>query len=111
MTQHHYYGSTGYGWQCGQSREEVLGKLARAAGTSILERARKHSGGLYAQVCRVELPQAAHYDISNYMPSVITKEDGVNEARKGERVPTSEFEQVLITNMKGRAIPYVTKSE
>ncbi|MNF11193.1 hypothetical protein D3C80_2123550 [compost metagenome] len=56
-------------------------------------------------VCRVELPEAAHYSISNYMPNKITKEDGVNETRNGEAVPLAEVEHVRIVSTTGRNVP------
>lgn len=101
----HYYGSTVYGWATAGTKEQVLKALAQDCGSSILSRAKKRAGGIEATVCRVELPAAAHYTIAGYLPGVITKEDGVNETRKGEAVPISELEPVRIVTMQGRSIP------
>ena len=103
--QFHYYATCCYGWAVADERERALKNLIQSVGSGILKRAVKSSGGVAAVVCRVELPQAAHYSINEYMPSKIAKEDGVNEARKGEPVPLSEIERVFITTMQGRTIP------
>lgn len=105
--QFHYYGSTCYNWAVADTREKVLKALANDCGSRIVKQHVKHSGGVVATVCRVPLPQAAHYTINNYLPQLITKEDGVNEIRKGERIELTEIENVRIINMKGDTIPYV----
>lgn len=103
----HYYGSTCYGWVTGDTRDEVMKKLCNDVGSRLIKLHVKHSGGVAATICRVPLPQAACYRINNYLPSIITKEDGVNETRKGERIELLEVENFRITNMKGDTIPYV----
>ncbi|URA06947.1 hypothetical protein Pfeifenkraut_BL30050 [Xanthomonas phage Pfeifenkraut] len=103
----HYYGATCYGWVVADTREKVIKMLCNDVGSSLIKQHVKHSGGIVATTCRVPLPQAAHYCISNYLPSTITKEDGVNETRKGERIELTEIENVRIINMKGDTIPYV----
>lgn len=102
---HHYYATTCYGWAVADTREQALKSAAGYAGADIIKRAVKAQGGLTVTVCRVELPQAAHYSINEYLPEFITKEDGVNEARKGERVPLSEIENLYLVNSKGKTIP------
>lgn len=101
----HYYGATGYGWAVADTREKVLKALANDVGSTTLKRHVKENGGLSAVVCRVPLPQAAHYTIESYLPHTITKEDGVNEARKGERIEVTEAENVRIVDMKGKTVP------
>lgn len=106
MTDHHFYAATGYGWATAATKEAAIKKLACYIGATTLERARKGGdGGLFALVVRVDLPEKAHYMINHYLPSVITKEDGVNEARKGEPVPMGEVERILITHANGKHKP------
>lgn len=101
----HYYGSTCYGWVVGQTKEYVLRGLANDVGSTIIKRAKERNGhGIEAIVCKVPLPQAAHYRISDYLPSTITKEDGINETRKGERIELEEIEHLYICNLKGKAV-------
>ena len=101
----HYYATCFAAWAVADTKEQALKRLAADVGSGIIKRALKSGDGLPATVCRVELPQAAHYSINEYMPSKITKEDGVNEARKGEPVPLSEIEPVYITTVQGRTVP------
>lgn len=98
MSDHHWYASTVYDWITAATKEQVIKKLARISGSMITRTER----GLSAVVCRVELPERAHYRISEYLPSKITKEDGVNEMRKGELVPLSEVENIRLLNTKGK---------
>ena len=103
MTDHHYFASCLYGWVTAPTKEAAIKSLARYVGTSVITRARKSSnGGMCAVVVRVDLPEKAHYTINEYVPHTITKEDGVNEARKGERVPMGENDTVVITTMTGK---------
>ena len=102
----HYYASCVYGWVTAPTKEAAIKGLARFVGSSIIARARESSsGGLYAIVVRVDLPEKAHYSIKEYKPHTITKEDGVNEARKGERVPLGPVEEVIVTSRTGRHHP------
>jgi hypothetical protein len=102
----HYFATCLYGWATHDTREGALKKLIGSIGSGTLKRSQEAGNeGIAATVCRVELPEAAHYDISEFMPSVITKEDGVSERRKGERVPLSEVERVRIVNMSGKTVP------
>ena len=64
----HFFGSTAFNWAVGSTREEVLGKLARAAGSDIIKANVKRNGGLYAWTCMVPLPESADYAIHNYAP-------------------------------------------
>lgn len=99
----HYYASCVYGWVTAPTKEAAIKGLARYVGTSVIKQARKSSnGGMFAVIVRVDLPEKAHYTINEYMPHTITKEDGVNAARKGERVPMGEPETVVITTMTGK---------
>jgi hypothetical protein len=100
---HHYYASTAYGWGVADTREGAIKEAARYIGVSTLNRHKPD--GVMTVVCRVELPKAAHYTISEYMPNKITKEDGVNEIRKGETVPISEVENVRILSTTGKHKP------
>lgn len=105
MDNFHYYGATAYGWATGNSRDKVVGMLARSAGAAIIKRQKASNGGLAGVVCRVELPEAAHYSINEYMPELIQKEDGVNDTRKGQPVPLTEVEKIRITTVSGKTIP------
>lgn len=105
MSDHHWYGTTAFDWVVADTKEKVIKKLARAAGSKTIKLNRERHGGLFAQVCRVELPQTAHYSINNYMPARITKEDGVHETRKGEVVPLTEVQSIRIATYSGRYIP------
>ena len=100
---HHYYAATAYGWGVGDTREQAIKEAAKHIGVSTLKRHKP--AGVMTVVCRVELPQAAHYTISEYMPNKITKEDGTNETRKGEPVPISEVENLRIISTTGKTGP------
>ena len=102
---HHFYVATAYAWAVADTKEQALKRVIADIGSATLKRMKASVGGVAATVCRVELPQAAHYSISEYMPNKITKEDGVNETRKGEDVPLSEIEHVRIVSMQGATIP------
>lgn len=106
MTQHHhYYATCAYGWAVADTRDKAVKKLADEVGSATIKRLKTSNGGMAAIVCRVDLPEAAHYTISAHMPSIIQKEDGVNETRKGEAVPVSEVEGIRITSVKGATVP------
>lgn len=83
---HHFYGTSAYNWATGSSRQEVIDKLAREAGTDAIKRNVKATGGLYCWTCRVELPQSAHYQISFFQP---------------QGVPVSDFLEVNIVSVGG----------
>ena len=100
---HHYYASTCYGWATAATRDEAIKKVARAVGVSMMKRHRPD--GVLTVVCRVDLPEVAHYSISEYIPNKINKEDGVNELRKGETVPIGELEYLRITSLSGNHKP------
>lgn len=102
---HHYYAATAFGWATAKTRNKAVELAARNAGSASIKRQKELNGGLAAVVCRVDLPEKAHYSISEYMPELIQKEDGVNEARKGERVPLAEVEKIRITTVSGKTIP------
>jgi hypothetical protein len=105
LQQHHYYATTAFGWACRDTKEEAIRSIARAAGAKTIKLNREKKGGLFCQVCRVDLPLAAHYTINQYLPHLITKEDGIHETRKGEVVPISEVESLRITTVTGKTIP------
>lgn len=104
MSDHHWYGTTAFDWVCADTKEAVIKRLARMSGAKTIQLNVKRNGGLFAQVCRVELPQAAHYSINEYLPHRITKEDGVHEQRKGEVVPLTEVQSIRITTASGKYI-------
>lgn len=107
---HHYYATTVYGWSTAGTKEKALAKLVTYLGDSIWKSAKRSKDkGLTAHVVRVDLPEKAHYSISEYLPSTITKEDGVNEARKGEWVPMGEVERVIVTTKSGKHVPAPTE--
>lgn len=102
---HHYYVASAYGWAVGATREQALKRLADDIGPVTIKRQKVTNGGVAGTVCKVDLPEAAHYTIYDYLPRIIQKEDGVNETRKGESVPLSEIEYVRIINAKGGTVP------
>lgn len=104
MSDHHWYGSTAFDWVVGDSKEAIIKRLARAAGARTIKHNVEKNGGLFAQVCKVGLPQAAHYTISEYLPRKITKEDGVHDKRAGEPVPLTEVENIRITTASGKYV-------
>lgn len=63
-----YFGSTAYNWATGATRNEVIAKLAKAAGADIIRRNVKANGGLYVWLCKV--PIDGPFDIEFYMPKV-----------------------------------------
>ena len=105
MSEHHYFAASVTDWVTAPTREGALVKLAKALGSGYMTRARKQTGGIPAVIFRVELPECAHYSISEYRPYKITREDGKDNKRAGEFVPLSESESVFITNMKGATVP------
>lgn len=64
----HFFGSTAFNWAVADTREEVLRRLARKAGTDAIKRNVKKNGGMYCWTCMVPLPESATYQISNYAP-------------------------------------------
>ena len=107
---HHYYATTVYGWATAPTKEKALAKLVTYVGDSIWKSAkRSEHKGMPVHVVRVDLPEKAHYSISGYLPNTITKEDGVNEARKGERVPMGEVERVIVTTKSGKHVSAPTE--
>lgn len=82
----HIFGSTAINWAVGKTREEVLKRLARDAGASIIKANKTKYGGLYAWTCIVDAPQSAHYGIKAYQPA---------------GVPTRDVIEFHITNAKG----------
>lgn len=102
---YHYYAATAYGWAVADTLEQAIKGAARYIGHSTLQNQKKAKGGVIAVVCRVELPEAAHYSISEYLPNKIQKEDGVHDTRKGEQVPLTEVKNIRITTMSGKYIP------
>ena len=105
MTQHHYYGSTIYGWAVADTKEKVIKSLAQDFSVESLKRMRKEIGGPSAVICKVNLPKEAHYSINNYLPEKITKEDGVNTNRAGEPVPVEDVEKIRIQTRSGKYAP------
>lgn len=89
-TTQHFFGSTAFNWAVGQTRAEVLEKLARSAGADIIRRNVKNNGGLYAWTCLVPLPQTAPYEIENYAPRGVGARDA---------------EEFNILNAKGKHAP------
>lgn len=90
-TTQHYYGSTAFNWAVGQTRDEVLTKLAKQAGTDTIKRNVKHNGGLYAWVCLVHAPQSAAYEIEYYQPKGVEISDAqefniLNSKGKSDRI-------------------------
>lgn len=66
----HFFGSTCVHWAVGQTREEVIEKLAKHAGADVIRCAKQHGErGLYAWTCRVEAPQTVVYEIQSFRPT------------------------------------------
>lgn len=89
---YHYFGSTAFDWATGDTREEVIRRLAGAAGASTIKRMR---AGMYAWTCRVELPGTAAYAIRNYAP---------------KDVSISDQKEVSILSARGTFVDYVHPS-
>ncbi|WYW04447.1 hypothetical protein Mudajogi_00002 [Pseudomonas phage vB_PpuP-Mudajogi] len=75
---HHYFGSTCFNWATGATRQEVVTKLAKMAGTEQLKRSVKGSGGLYCWTCKVGVPEGTDYQISYFQPQGVPVTDGQN---------------------------------
>lgn len=107
---HHYYATNVYGWVTAPTKEKALAGLVRYLGDSMWKSAkRSEHKGMPVHVVRVDLPEKAHYSIIGYLPHAITKEDGVNEARKGEPVPMGPVERVIVTAKSGKYVPAPTE--
>ena len=112
MTDHHFYAATAYGWCTASTKQAAIVGVARDAGARLLASARKSKHrGLIAIVVKVNLPEQAHYEISDHLPSIITREDGVNAARKGERVPMDKPETIVITSLTGNHSPLAERAD
>lgn len=85
----HYFGSTAFGWKKAQTRAEILEALAKQAGSDIIKRNLKPSGGLYCWICLVKLPQSTNYGINFFQPTV----------------PWERGQEFNIVNVKGHAVP------
>jgi len=90
----HYFGSTCFHWATGATRQEVLEKLARMAGTETIKKSIKSQGGFYAWTCRVNVPHSADYQISYFKPQGV------------ECVLPQEFN---LMNAKGHSLPVEPK--
>lgn len=66
--QTHIFGSTAVGWAVGDTREEVIKRLAQQMGAEIIKRNVKANGGVYVWTCVVDAPKSAHYEINYYQP-------------------------------------------
>lgn len=99
MADHHYYASCLYGWATAPTKDAAIKGLARSVGSGVIK---SSNGGVRAIVVRVDLPEKAHYTINDYVPHTIIKEDGVNENRRGERVPMGESDTIVITTVTGK---------
>lgn len=84
----HFFGSTPFNWATGQTRAEVMKKLAVGAGSLL--KGNIKNGGLYAWTCEVNAPEGTSYDIEHYRPV------GVEFAATAE---------CLIQNVKGHSLP------
>jgi hypothetical protein len=91
---HHYYGCTGFNWATAPTREEVITKLARDLGASVIRQSKKNNGGVYCWTCKVNAPQNTPYAIEYYQP-------------KG--VEWVESKECLIISVKGTNIPKPSK--
>lgn len=91
----HYFGSTCYGWAKGNTPEFVLETLARIAGTDAIKQQLKQNKGLYAWVCKVDVPRSTKYQINFFQPQGVSISD------------TQEF---LIMNTKGWCLPITKES-
>lgn len=87
---YHYFGSTAFNWATGESRAEVLEKLARNAGSTIIKENVKRNKGLYAWTVRVDQCVDLDYQINSYQP---------------QEVPLSNAQEFNIVNTKGHVIP------
>jgi len=87
---YHYFGSTCFNWCRADSVEAVLKNLASWAGADTVKRQIKNNGGLYAWVCRVEVPQSSSYGTNFFRPV---------------DVPVSESWEFNIMNTKGHVLP------
>ncbi len=68
---HHFFGSTPFNWATGNTRQEVIEKLAAEAGSEMIKRSLRASNtykGIYCWTCRVGLPPSAEYRIANFQP-------------------------------------------
>lgn len=83
----HYFGSTAYNWATGATRQEVIEKLARQAGTEAIKRNDKHSEGqgLYCWTCRVGVPQSTDYEISYFQPQGVPVTQGLEVGIKSAK--------------------------
>ncbi|MGF6139016.1 hypothetical protein [Pseudomonas laurylsulfatiphila] len=91
----HYFGSTCFNWALGESPEEVLANLAKAAGANSIKVQVKHNGGLYAWICKVHAPRSSPYVINFFQP---------------QGVEVSECQEFNIMNSKGHCLP-ITKEK
>lgn len=106
INESHWYATTAYSWVVADSRDKAIKKATSTAGSSILKRTKANGKpGVEATVCRVPLPKAARYTIEGYFPRTITKEDGVNDKRKGEVIQLEDVEHVYLTTMSGETVP------
>lgn len=98
---HHYFGSTALFWTVGETRQEVIQKLAKrlSDNTGLLMAAQvAKQGGVYCWTCRVEAPIDAKYGIRNYAPEGINCShtfDFEITSKKGDIRLTSESEKHL----------------
>lgn len=94
---HHFFVSCVFGWATSVNAEEAVAKLARSLGPSLVKRMVVQDGGVLATVYRVDLPEEALYNISEYKPSKCVG-DGVVD---GAPVPYELTKIIRIKDSRG----------
>ena len=65
---YHFFGSNALHWATGDTREEVLAKLAKQSDATWIKNSVASDGGLYVWTVRVETPVATRYSLESYAP-------------------------------------------
>lgn len=95
--QHHFFAGNRYNWCTALDWEEAVQKLASQTDNDLINGHKRMTGGMVCVVCRVELPESAHYSISNYVPSTMIK-DG---ERTDDLVPISNTDIISLLDNRG----------
>lgn len=95
--QHHFFAGNRYNWCTAQDWEEAVQTLASQTDNDMIKSHARMTGGMVCVVCRVELPESAHYTISNYVPSRVM----VDGEPTDTLVPISNTDTIRLLDNRG----------
>lgn len=95
--QHHFFAGNRYNWCTALDWEEAVQRLASQTDIDLIKSHARTTGGMVCVVCRVELPESAHYTISNYVPSTMINDGMATD----DLVPISNTDTIRLLDNRG----------